>query len=57
MDKRKYIHFVIMFLITIIISRLAPFGQVTEQGMKVLAIFIALLYGWITIDFVWCRFW
>lgn len=51
--RKRYIHFAIMFLITVAICNCPPVGQITEYGMKVLAVFIAVLYGWIFIDLIW----
>ena len=53
MDRKRLIHFIIMFVLTIGIWFLAPFGQITELGMKVLGIFTGVLYGWIFIDLIW----
>ena len=53
MDRKRLIHFIIMFVLTIGIGFLAPFGQITELGMKVLGIFTGVLYGWIFIDLIW----
>lgn len=53
MDKKRIVHLIIMFVLTIGIGLLAPFGQITELGMKVLGVFIGVLYGWIFIDLVW----
>lgn len=52
-NKQRYIHFIIMFLLTSIICFCPPFGQITPYGMKVLGIFIGVLYGWIFIDLIW----
>ena len=35
------------------IGFLSPWGSLSPLGMKVLGIFIGLLYGWTTIGFVW----
>lgn len=52
-DKQRYIHFAIMFLLTIGISLCPPFGQITPYGMKALGVFVGVLYGWIFIDLIW----
>lgn len=45
--KSKYLlHFSIMVLITAIFFVLPGFASITPYGMKVLGIFIALIYGW-----------
>ena len=53
LNKKKYIHLIIMFAIVAIISLLPPFGQITPFGMKVLAVFVSVLYGWIAFDLFW----
>lgn len=52
-DMKWYINIVIMFLIYFVISLIPPFAGITEMGMKVVALTIALLYGWITVDLLW----
>ena len=42
MDKKRIVHLIIMFVLTIGIGLLAPFGQITELGMKVLGVFIGV---------------
>lgn len=37
----------------VIIGNLQPFGQITPMGMKVLGVFVACIFGWITIDVLW----
>lgn len=51
--KKSYIHTVVMFLLMIIISFLPPFGAITPLGMKVLGVFIGIIYGWCFIDLMW----
>ena len=51
--KKRYLHFAIMFKSTILISQCPPLGQITLAGMRVLGIFIGVLYGWIFIDLIW----
>lgn len=48
-----YIHSIIFLLITIGTGFLPTFGGITELGMKVLGVFLGLLYGWIFIGFIW----
>ena len=50
-----YIHSIIFLLITIGTGFLPTFGGITELGMKVLGVFLGLLYGWIFIGFIWPR--
>ncbi len=42
-----------MFALYFGIGALPPFGGISEYGMKILGITIALLWGWIVIDMVW----
>lgn len=53
LNKKKYIHLIIMFILVFAISLFPPFGQVTPFGMKVLGVFVAVLYGWIAFDLFW----
>jgi len=48
----KLIKFVIMIALAFGIGLLPPFGDITPMGMKVLGVFIGLIYGWIFIDFI-----
>lgn len=48
-----YINVIIYFAITFGIGFLPPFGQITELGMKVLGVFIGVIYGWITLGLTW----
>ena len=51
-----YIHCIIFVLLTIGIGFLPPFGQITTMGMKVLGVFVGVIYGWIFIGFIWPSF-
>lgn len=53
MTKKKYIHLGIMLLITLLISICPTIGSLTPLGMRTLAIFIVVLYGWMTVDLIW----
>lgn len=53
LNKGKYIHLAIMFVLTFGISILPPFGQVTVYGMKTIGVFVGVLYGWIAFDLFW----
>lgn len=46
----------IVIAIMVIFQFLPPMGQITELGMKVLGIYIALLYGWSAVNIVWPSF-
>ena len=48
-----YINSLLVFVIMFAIPLLPPFGQITEMGMKVLGVFLGMLYGWLTVGFVW----
>lgn len=50
-SKKRYIHIFIMVLLALGIGYVCPvFGQVTRYGMKVLGVFVSVLYGWIAFD-------
>ena len=48
-----YINCGITVALFFIIGMLPPFGQITPVGMKVLAAFVGMLYGWLTVGFAW----
>ena len=52
-NTKWYINIIIMFLIYFIVSMIPPVGGITEMGMKVVALTLALLWGWITVDLLW----
>ena len=43
-------HIVITFALTFLVGFLEPIGAMTMYGMKVLGIFLGMLYGWIALD-------
>jgi len=47
-----YLHVVIYFLLTFGVSLLPPIG-VTAYGMKIIGVFLGLIYGWTFLGFVW----
>ncbi len=51
--KQRYLHFIVMFALFVMIGLCPPIGEITHYGMKILAIFVAVLYGWIFIDLLW----
>jgi len=51
-----YMHVVIYLVIMIGIGLIPPFGAITELGMKVLGVFIATIYGWLTLGLIWPSF-
>ena len=48
-----YLHSIIFVILIFGIGFLPPIGGITEMGMRVLGVFIGLLYGWIFIGFIW----
>ena len=48
-EPKHYIHFGISFLLAVFFRFIPPFGQVTEQGMAVLGVFLGVIYGFITV--------
>lgn len=52
-----YINSILVILLTIGIGYLPPFGQITPLGMKVLGVFIGVLYGWCTVSMLWPSVW
>ena len=52
-NKKWYFNIAIMLIIYGVFNIIPPISSITEMGMKVLGLTIALLYGWITIDLMW----
>ena len=48
-----YINSAIVVIIMFCFGFLPPFGGITALGMKVLGIFLGVLYGWIFVGFIW----
>lgn len=48
-----YVHSAIFVILTFLIGFLPPFGGITPLGMKVLGVFIGVIYGWIFVGFIW----
>lgn len=57
LTKTKYINIAIMFIITFVVAILPPFGAITPFGMKVLGVFLGVLYGWLTVDLLISSIW
>lgn len=51
-----YIHSAVSVAIMAVFQFLPPIGQITSLGMKVLGIYIGLLYGWSTVSLIWTSF-
>ena len=52
-NKSYYLNIAIWLLITFGVGFLPPFAQVTELGMKVLGIFLGVIYAWCFIALDW----
>ena len=52
-NRIAYLHVLVMFILMFGTGYLPPFGQISVLGMKVLGVFLGLLYGWIFIDLLW----
>lgn len=48
-----YIHIVIMLTLIIGFHFIPPIGTITPIGMKLIGIFLAILYGWTTCGMLW----
>jgi len=48
-----YINAIFFMLIPFIFFQLEPVEPLTEVGMKVVGVFVCLLYGWVTIGLIW----
>lgn len=49
----SYIHVAIMLALMLGVGYLPPIAQITPMGMKVLGVFLGLVYGWCFIDLLW----
>lgn len=52
-NKKSYMHATIMIILMLCGNFLPTFGQITPLGMKVLGVFLGLLYGWIFVGILW----
>ena len=55
-EKKKdlyYVHSAITIALFVFTGFLPPFGDITPLGMKVLGVFLGMLYGWLTVGFAW----
>lgn len=50
---RTAVDFAVMMVIIIVFSFLSPIGNISPMGMKVLGVFIAMLYGWTMQGCIW----
>lgn len=48
-----YVHIAIFLLITFGVGLLPPFAQITELGMRVLGVFLGVIYAWLFIALDW----
>ncbi len=49
----SYIHVAVMLVLMLFFGYLPPFAEITPMGMKVLGVFLGLVYGWCFIDLLW----
>lgn len=52
-DLTYYINSAIVVLLMFLVPYIEPFGMITEAGMRVLGVFLGMLWGWLTVGFVW----
>ena len=52
-DAMYYVHSFLCLLIMFGFGQLPPVEPLTALGMRLIGIFLGLLYGWIFIDIVW----
>lgn len=48
--EKKYIHYAVVFFFAFFFRFIPPFGAVTPYGMGIIGCFLAVIYGWSTID-------
>mgnify|MGYP000962818424 CR=1 FL=1 len=55
-SRTNLIHCIIMVALTFGIGFIPPIGgDITVMGMKILGVFIGVLYGWTFLGFFWTR--
>lgn len=52
-SPKTWLHVAIMFVLIIGAHFLPPVGAITQGGMNLLGIFLAMLYGWTFCDLIW----
>ena len=52
-DVKEIVCIAVMFVLFFGVQYLPPFGHITPLGMKVLGVFLGLLWGWVFVDLVW----
>lgn len=52
-NMKSYVHVAIMLVLMLGIGFLPPVGDITPLGMKVLGVFLGLVYGWCFVDLLW----
>ena len=54
LSKKQYLMIALTFLVTFTIAFALPtFGQVTPFGMKILGVFVGVMFAWIAVDLTW----
>lgn len=48
-----YVHVAVMLALIIAFRFIPPFGAITPVGMRILGVFLAVLYGWSTCGMIW----
>ena len=49
----KWLHTIIVFLLMFGFGQLPPIAPITELGMRVLGVFLGMLYGWSACSILW----
>ena len=52
-EVMKIVKSLMVFVIMFVIGSLPPVGPITPMGMKILGIFVGLIYGWSAVDMIW----
>ena len=52
-NRMYYVHIVIFLMILFGVGFLPPFAQITPMGMRVLGVFLGVIYGWCFIALDW----
>jgi sodium-dependent dicarboxylate transporter 2/3/5 len=55
-SKKDWINLLIYIVLMVVISLIPPSGPITALGMKVIAIMVATIYAWCSMDIIWPSF-
>ncbi len=51
--KKLWVHACVMLALMVVFHVIPPLGVITEVGMRLIGVFLAMLYGWTTCGMLW----